>query len=69
MKTFASRIKYGVPLSAFAVTPAFAQTTIDTTDAVANIALGVTAVGLIGAALLGLFALIKAWKSTQAAVV
>lgn len=42
--------------------PAFAQTTIDTTAAVSNVALGVTAIGAIGVVMLGFTVLKRVWR-------
>jgi len=41
---------------------AFAQTAIDTTAAVANVALGVTAIGAIGVVMLGFTVLKRVWR-------
>lgn len=49
--------------------PAFAQTTIDTTEAVTNIGLATAGVGVVGAAIIGVIALVKGWALIKAAIV
>lgn len=57
-----------VPVALVATSPAFAQT-VDTTDALANIALALVAVTAIGGAILGALALVKAFGISKAATV
>lgn len=65
MKTFLGALL----LSLFAPFAMAQQTAIDTAEAVSYIGFGLVAVAAVGAALLGVFALIKAYKTVAASIV
>lgn len=71
VKRFAMKVIPGVGLVSMMVAPAaFAQqTAITTTDALSYIGFAIVAVAAVGAALLGVYALIKAYKTTAASIV